>query len=103
MRRAVRLLLVAVAAGGIVFLFVLPGRIWLAQQRDSSVAQRQLRVLSRENAALQKRAGQLQNTGYIAQIARQQYGLVMPGEQAYVIVPLPPTTTTLPPPGRHRH
>jgi cell division protein FtsB len=101
MRRAVRLLLLAVASGAIVFLFVLPGRIWLAQQRDSSVAQRQLRVLSRENAALQKRASQLQNTAYIAQIARQQYGLVMPGEQAYVILPPPPTTTTVPRPSRH--
>ena len=84
------------------FLFVLPGRIWLAQQRDTSVAQRQLRVLSRENAALLKRAGQLQNTAYIEQIARQEYGLVLPGEQAYVILPPPPTTTTVPTSGPHR-
>jgi cell division protein FtsB len=97
MRRAVRILLVAVAVGGILLLFVLPGRIWLAQRRDTSAGQRQLHVLSQENAALAKRVAQLQNTAYIEQLARQQYGLVMPGEQAYDILPPPATTTTLPP------
>ncbi len=38
MRRAVRLALLAVVVGGIVFLFVLPGRVWLAQGRASSKA-----------------------------------------------------------------
>jgi cell division protein FtsB len=96
MRRAVRLLLVAVTVAGIVFLFVLPGRIWLAQQRNTTVAERQRAALSRENAALTKRVAQLQNTAYIEQIARQQYGLVLPGEQAFDILPPPGTTTTVP-------
>jgi cell division protein FtsB len=98
MRRAVRVLLVAVAVGGIVFLFVLPGRTWLAQGHASDVAHRQDGALSKENAALAKRVAELQNTAYIEQIARQQYGLVMPGEQAYGIL-LPPAapTTTAPP------
>jgi cell division protein FtsB len=94
MRRAVRVLLAAVAVGGVVFLFVLPGRIWLAQQRNTAAAERQQAALARENAALTKRVAQLQNTAYVEQIARQQYGLVMPGEQAYDILPPPATTTT---------
>lgn len=96
------MLLAAVTVGGIVFLFVLPGRIWLAQQRDTSVAQRQLSVLSHENAILAKRAAQLQNQAYIEQIARQRYGLTMPGEQAYDILPPPATTTTVPPEPPHK-
>ena len=98
MRLAVRLLLVGVAVGGIVFLFVLPGRTWLGQGHASDVAHRQDAALSKENEALAKRIGELQNTAYIEQIARQQYGLVMPGEQAYGIL-LPPAapTTTAPP------
>jgi cell division protein FtsB len=105
MSRAVRVLLAAVAVGGIVFLFVLPGRTWLAQGHATDVARRQDAALSQENAALGKRVAELQNTAYIEQIARQQYGLIMPGEQAYGIL-LPtaaPTTTTSPPPKPSHH
>jgi hypothetical protein len=93
-RRTVRLLLAAVAAGGIVFLFVLPGREWLGQDRGISRAEHRLSVLSQENAALSKRARQLESNPYIEQIARQEYGLVMPGEQAYGVLPPAPTTTS---------
>jgi cell division protein FtsB len=104
-RRALRALLLAVTIGGIVFLFVLPGRIWLSQGRAASTAQRQEAALSAENAALAKRVAQLQSTSYIEQLARQQYGLVKPGEQAYGILPpaTEPTTTLPPPPKPHHH
>jgi cell division protein FtsB len=105
MRRAVRLLLIAVAAGGLVFLFVLPARTWLNQTRAMSTAEKRAALLSRENKALALRASQLQNPAYVEQIARQQYGLELPGEQAYEIV-LPAatttTTTTTVPPASHR-
>jgi hypothetical protein len=87
----------AVAVGGIVFLFVLPGRTFLAQGRARGAAQHQDTALSRENAALAQQVAQLQSTAYIEQLAREQYGLVRPGEQAYSVVPptvLPPSTTT---------
>ena len=98
MRRAVRVLLVAVTVAGIVFLFVFPGRTWLAQNRAEAVAQRQERVLSRQNAALAKEVGQLQSSAYIEQVARQEYGLVMPGQKEYGILPPAAPPTTLPPP-----
>jgi cell division protein FtsB len=98
MRRAVRLGLVALALGVIVFLFLLPGRTWLAQGRASAVAQRQDTALTKENAALAKRIAQLQSSAYIEQLARQQFGLVMPGEQAYGILLPAATTTTVPSP-----
>jgi cell division protein FtsB len=105
MRWAPRVLLVAVTVGGIVFLFVLPGRIWLAQGRAATTAQRQESTLSRENAALAKRVAQLRSTAYIEQLARHQYGLVLPGERAYGILPpsAPPTTVSPPPKPRHHH
>jgi cell division protein FtsB len=96
-RRAVRALLVAVTLGGLLMLFVLPGRTWLEQSRAMSGAQRRAELLARENAALTERAKQLQDPAYIEQIARQQYGLVMPGEQAYgILLPTVSTTTTPP-------
>ena len=91
-----RLLLVAIVAGGILFLFLLPGRTWLDQSRAMSAAQRRASVLAQENAALSNRVNQLRSTAYIEQVARQQYGLVMPGEKAFGIL-LPEATTTVPP------
>jgi hypothetical protein len=90
-------LLVTVVVGGIVFLFVLPGRTWLEQGRAMSKAQSQVSALAQENQTLTKRAADLQNTAYVEQLARQEYGLVMPGEKAYgILIPATPTTTTLP-------
>jgi cell division protein FtsB len=95
MRRAVWALLVAVVVGGIVFLFVLPGRTWLDQGRAMSKSERQLSVLSQENRTLSERAADLQSTAYVEQLARQEYGLVMPGEKAYgILFPAASTTTT---------
>ena len=104
MRRAVRALLAAVAVGGVLFLFILPGRVWLAQGRAAATAQRQEAALSQENAALAKRVAQLQSTSYIEQLAREQYGLVLPGEQAYgILVPATAPPTTVPPAPKPRH
>lgn len=101
MRRAVRALVVSVALGGILLLFVFPFRTWLSQSQATDRARHQLASLSQQNAALTKRIAQLQNSAYIEQIARQQYGLVLPGEEAYGILPTPTTTTTVPPAKHH--
>src|SRR5262245_31328588 len=101
MRRAVWLVLVGVVVGVIVFLFLLPGRTWLAQGRANADAQRQDAALTKENAALAKRIAQLQNSSYIEQLARRQFGLVMPGEKAYgILLPAATTTTTTTTPHR---
>jgi len=101
MRRTVWLLLVALVVGVIVFLFLLPGRTWLAQGRANAAAERQDAALTKENAALAKRIALLQNSAYIEQLARRQFGLVMPGEQAYgILLPAATTTTTTTTPHR---
>jgi cell division protein FtsB len=94
MRRAVRTLLVVVVLGGLLFLFILPGRTWLQQRRAMSSAEHRLQLLDAQNSALAKRAAQLQDPAYVKQIARQQYGLVLPGERSYGILPPTATTTT---------
>lgn len=98
MRRAVKVGLLAVAVGGILLLFVFPARTLLSQDHALSVARKQGAVLAHENAALRHRASQLHSTAYIERIARQEYGLVMPGEKAFAVVPpqAPATTTTVP-------
>lgn len=87
MRRAAKVLLVAVTVAGLLFLFGFPVRTLLAQHRQAAVAQRRVKELSAENAKLAQRAAQLQTTSEIRHIARQEFGLVMPGEHAYAIVP----------------
>jgi cell division protein FtsB len=87
MRRAVRLLIVGVVGMALVLLFVLPGRTMLAQHHSLSVAERQLTALNVENAKLRQEAKALQSTADIEQIAREDYGLVMPGQQAYAVIP----------------
>jgi cell division protein FtsB len=94
-RRAVWLLLAGVVVAGILFLFVLPGRTWLAQQRSMAVAHQRVAELSRENAALAQRVKDLHNDAYIEHRAREQFGLIKPGEKAYSILPTT-TTTTVP-------
>ena len=96
MRRAVRLLLVAVALGSVVFLFVLPARTWLSQSSSTAVAERRIKVLAAENQALQTKVAQLHDPAYIERVAHEEYGLVMPGERAYSILPPAVTTTSVP-------
>lgn len=95
MRTAVRGLLVAVVVVGIMFMFLWPARTWLEQSKAMSAAQRRQAVLAQENALLRNRIAELKSTAYIEQVARQQYGLVMPGEKAFAILP-PTATTTVP-------
>ena len=93
----VRALLAAVVIGGIMFMFLWPARTWLEQGKAMSTAERRQAVLSQENALLRTRIAQLQSTAYIEQVARQEYGLVMPGEKAFGILPAAATTTVPPP------
>lgn len=96
MRRAVRILLMAVTMLGVTVLFVLPGRTLLDQSRSLTNTRHRVDVISQENAALAARAAALKTDAQIEQLARQRYGLVMPGEQAYVV--LPPTAPVTPTP-----
>ncbi len=89
MRRAVRLAVAAITVAGVLFLFGFPVRTWVQQEHQMSADQRRVAVLEAENAKLATRIAQLRNTAQIEHIARSQYGLVAPGQHAYVIVPAP--------------
>jgi len=86
----------------ILLLFVLPGRTFLSQEHTLAATQRQVNDLSAENAKLRVEAKNLQSDPVIEQIAREEYGLVMPGQKAYAIIPGAPTSTTTTLPAAHR-
>lgn len=94
----VRGALLAVLCVGLLFAFVYPTRTFLDQRTEMHRAEEQLSVLEEQNARLTEQSKQLQSDAEIERLARERYGLVKPGERAFVIVPTPTTTTTTPPP-----
>ncbi len=98
--RILGLVLASIALAAVLFLFVLPSRTYLAQRHSLSAAETRLRVFSDQNAKLATAATRLQSDAEIERLAREQYGLVKPGEKAYVIVPSTQAPATAAPPAR---
>lgn len=73
--------LVIVGASGI-----FPFRQIIAQNRSVELAQQKLDALVEENLRLEQQLAALQSPGEVERLAREQFGLVMPGEIAYVAV-----------------
>ena len=98
-RRAVGPAVASVLIVGVLFLAVFPTRTYLAQRASTQAAREKVAVLQRENVALERRADQLQDDAEIERLAREQYNLVRPGEEAYAVLPPPAPSTTVPPSG----
>lgn len=87
MRRAVWLLVVSVVTVGILFLFVFPTRTLVEQRHEMAAIHRQLSALDAENASLRGKVAALHQSATIERIAGQEFGLVMPGQKAYAVIP----------------
>jgi len=92
-RRAVWPVLVTVVLVGVLFVAVFPTRTWMAQQQSISDAEEQLQVLEEQNGLLEERIAALHEDDEIERLAREQYNLVRPGEEAYAVLPPAPTDT----------
>ena len=95
-RSPVRGALLAVICVGLLFAFVYPTRTFLDQRDQMNRSKQQLSLLEQQNAKLAAEAKKLGSDAEIERLARERYGLVKPGERAFVIVPTPTTTTTPP-------
>ena len=91
------LVLLVVAALGL-----LPYRQVLARERAVDLSRDKLNALQEENLRLEQRVAVLQTDEEVERLAREQFGLVMPGEVGYVAVvpdgvvdPLPPERSTI--------
>ena len=89
MRRRAWLLVASVVLVGVLFLAVFPTRTYLSQRRDLARTEQRLSVLSRQNGELSARVARLNTDAEIERLAREQYNLVRPGEEAYAILPPP--------------
>jgi cell division protein FtsB len=65
---------------------ILPFRQLISQQHQIERSQEQLTALRNENDALAEDIDMLGTDAEIERLAREQYGLVRPGEVAYVVV-----------------
>jgi len=86
-RRARFALLSAVAASFFAMVAWLPLSLLLSQHRELASLSTQLASVQRRNGAMRTEVGQLSSNSAVATIAHEQYGLVKPGQQAYVILP----------------
>lgn len=103
-RRVRRLFVAALVAAGILFTFGNPARTWYDQRQEISAARQRNAVLDEQSRHLQARVDQLGTDAEVERIARGEYGLVKPGEEAFGILPAPGASlpTTLSPPPKER-
>lgn len=87
--RSVRWLVLFGIVVAVLLTFVFPTRTFLAQRASITDAKTQLRILDQQNEALADRADRLRSDEEIERLAREQYNLVRPGEEAYAVLPAP--------------
>ena len=83
------LLVAALLAVVIVLAGIFPFRQIIAGNREVDAAQQRLVALEDENEVLEARIDALQTPEEVERLAREQFGLVMPGEIGYVVVTPP--------------
>lgn len=76
--------------------YVFPTRTWLAQREALAETRASLEDLAAERESLDARVAELDTDAEIEAIARSQYGLVRPGEEAYAVLPAPERPVELP-------
>jgi hypothetical protein len=81
---------------GLLAVAVFPSQTYLDQRRDTSEAEQRLAVLRDQNDAYEARIERLQKAEEIERLAREEYNLVFPGEEAYAVLPAPLPPLDLP-------
>jgi len=81
-----------------------PAQTYLAQKQDIVGQEQTIAVLQAENTKLAAESAALQSDATIEKIARSEYGLVSPGQQAFMVLPssVKPRAAA-PQPGLERH
>jgi cell division protein FtsB len=86
-RRAIAPVVVSVLVIAAMFVFVFPTQTYLGQRASLVRAESQLHTLKAANQTLSAQAAQLRTPAAIERLAREDYGLVLPGQEAYAILP----------------
>ena len=87
--RRVPVLVGVVVVFAVLFLGLFPTRSYVAQRRAIAAEREKVAILRTENHRLASRVARLHTDAEIERLAREQYNLVKPGEEAYAILPGP--------------
>ncbi len=90
--------LIALLALAVVVAGILPFRQVLAQRNAVDTAEEQLTAIEEENRLLEARIAALQTPEEVERLAREQFGLVRPGETGYVVITPPEEAAAEPEP-----
>lgn len=85
-----------VAVLGAVAIGLFPTQTFLDQRADTAEARERLAVLGAQNDSFEKRIDRLGSDEEIERLAREQYNLAFPGEEAYAVLPAPLPLLDLP-------
>jgi hypothetical protein len=69
---------------------VFPTQALLEQRRERQAMAAQVARMTKSNDALEAQARKLEDDAEIERLAREQYNLVRPGEEAYALLPSAP-------------
>lgn len=84
------------AVCGVLAVAVFPTSTYLDQRAETAEAEQRLEVLRAQNDAYEARIARLETVEEIERLAREQYNLVFPGEEAYAVLPAPLPELDLP-------
>jgi cell division protein FtsB len=87
--RRLRLGLLALVVGALAVTGIGPAQQVYQQRRLIEKEEVKLAGLTEKNAALESRLARSQDPAYMEKLAREQLGLVRPGETSYVVIPGP--------------
>ena len=81
------LLVSVISLLGVLLLAGFPARAWIAQRHERERVAASVRDLAAQNRRLEDQARLLQTDAEIERLARKDYNLVRPGEEAFAILP----------------
>jgi cell division protein FtsB len=77
----------ALATVAVLFVAVFPARTYLDQRHQRQEVLARIKAIDSRNRALENRIATLHTDAEVERLAREQYNLVRPGEEAYAILP----------------
>jgi cell division protein FtsL len=92
-RIAVTTVLLGLAVVGLLFAFVYPTSTFLQQRAEIGKAEERIARVEEETRRLERENERLLADEEVERLAREQYGLVRPGETPFVLVPAATTET----------
>jgi cell division protein FtsB len=87
-RRIIYPVMACVLFAGVLFVAVFPTQTYLEQREEAARRREQLEEIQQRNAELEARAEALEDDEAIELLAREEWGLVLPGEESYAVVGL---------------